>query len=138
MQKNLRILAVDDEPLIRRAFLLAGNHRGHKVKVASNGKRAMELWLRFDPELVFLDVMLPDMSGFQVLKSLPKNQKAKCVMISANDDFQEEINQANGFHLFVQKPFEDIFEILAKGERLVYMKSISSIWPEKSQRIGMI
>ena len=117
---------------------MAGNHRGHKVKVASNGKRAMELWLRFDPELVFLDVMLPDMSGFQVLKSLPKNQKAKCVMISANDDFQEEINQANGFHLFVQKPFEDIFEILAKGERLVWMKSISSIWPEKSQRIGMI
>ena len=87
---SYRILIVDEEPLIRRAFLLAGTSRNHKMKAASTGKEAIGHWLSYDPDLVFLDALLPDMSGFQVLRNLPENIRAKCVMISANDDLENK------------------------------------------------
>lgn len=120
-----RILIVDDEPLIRRAFLLAGNTRGHKVKAASKGKEAIDLWLSYNPDLVFLDVLLPDMSGFQVLKSLPENLSAKCVMISANDNFKNQSVDNEKVHFFIKKPFENIFEVIEIGEQLIFLKDTS-------------
>ena len=136
MDKVLKILIVDDEPLIRRAFLLAGTRCGHKVKAVSDGQGAKDIWLSFDPDLVFLDVLLPDMSGFQVLKTLPKKMKAKCIIISAHDDFQEE--RENGIHLFVKKPFDDIFEVIKKGEALIFSESILSTGLKKSGRIEAV
>ena len=105
MKRVLKILAVDDEPLIRRAFLLAGTHRGHTVKVVSNGTKALELWPQFDPDLVFLDVFLPDMSGFQVLQGLPQKFKAKCIMISAHEDFQKEKRSCQWISSLCEKTF---------------------------------
>lgn len=125
--KSYRILIVDDEPLIRRAFTIAGTTRGHTVETASKGEEAIKSWLFYTPDLVFLDMLLPDMSGFQVLKKLPETLNAKCVMISANDDFERYNIENKKIHLFVKKPFKNIFEVIEMGERLIFSKEDTSL-----------
>lgn len=130
-----RILIIDDEPLIRRAFLLAGAARNHKMKAASTGKGAIDLWLSYNPDLVFLDALLPDMSGFRILKNLPENVRAKCVMISANANFENQIADNKKIQLFVKKPFENIFQVIERGERLIPSEDASlSISPTVLER----
>lgn len=118
MNKTLKVLVVDDEPLIRRAFLLVGKSRRHEMKEAKDGKEALAIWPLFDPDLVFLDVLLPDGNGFQILESLPKSLRFKCVVMSAHDNLEER--RFKGFHLFVRKPFEDIFKVFSRGEQLIF------------------
>lgn len=119
MTQTLKILIVDDEPLIRRALILAGQSRGHIVKEAKNGQIALNLWSAFQPDLAFIDVLMPEMDGFELLKRIPKNSKAKIVVISAHDELNEKDIKKREIDLFIQKPFENIFKLIEKAEQLI-------------------
>lgn len=119
MLRSLKILIVDDETLIRKALTLSAEKRGHKVKSAENGAKGLKTWLDFKPDLIFLDVLMPDMNGFAVLNHIPENLKAKIIMISAHDDLDEKETEKAGVDLFIKKPFPDVFQLIKQAEELV-------------------
>ena len=119
MSRSLKILIVDDELLIRKALTLSAEKRTHKVKSAENGIKGLRIWREFKPDLVFLDVLMPDMDGLTVLHQAPENPQTKVILISAHDDLsQKEIEKA-GADLFIKKPFADIFQLIEQAEKLV-------------------
>lgn len=116
----MKVLVVDDEPLVRLSIKRASEARGHQVIVASDGMEGVDLWRKHQPELVFLDVLMPGLSGPQVLKEMGGSHLAKTVLISAyTGEYDLKRAQSIGADLFIPKPFEDIFEVIEAGERLV-------------------
>lgn len=118
-RKTLKILIVDDELLIRRALKLAAESRGHTVKEAEEGLQALSFWSSFDPDLAFIDVLMPHMDGLELLKKIPQSSRAKTILISAHDQMNEEDIKKSGADLFIKKPFPDVFQLIEEGERLV-------------------
>ena len=119
----MKILIVDDEVLIRRSLQLAGESRGHIVKSTANGKEALSLWPVFNPDLAFIDILMREMDGLQLLKKIPENSKTKTIVISAHDEISEEDMRKMGADLFVKKPFSDIFLLIDQAEKLIKCES---------------
>jgi|FLYM01.1.fsa_nt_gi two-component system, response regulator PdtaR len=115
----MRILVVDDEPLVRRSLKKAAEMRGHEVKVAANGLEGKVEWELFDPQVVFVDVLMPVMDGPTLLAQKPGSSSAKIIMMSAfTGEYDSEVALKMGANLFMAKPFEDILEVINHAERL--------------------
>lgn len=111
-------MLVDDELLIRKTLQKVFLSRGHEVLSFSDGKEALDRWLDFKPDLVILDVLMPQKGGVEVLKELslicPEELvRSVIIMISAysagerREDFIEL--GANGFF---RKPFDNVFNFV--------------------------
>ncbi len=104
-----RILIVDDEPNIVTSieFLMRGDD--YDVLVARNGEEALLLAERFRPDLVLLDVMMPQRSGFEVCRRIRENpalRGMKIVMLTARGrDIEREKGLKSGANAYVTKPF---------------------------------
>ena len=105
----MKILIVDDEPNIVMSleFLLRKN--GYEVFIARNGTEAMETIRREKPHIILLDVMMPDVDGYDVcryVKSNPETSPAKVIFLSAKGretDIQKGYEA--GASLYLTKPF---------------------------------
>ncbi len=104
-----RILVVDDEPSITDLLGMALRYEGMEVRVANNGREALELAGAFRPHLVVLDVMLPDLDGFEVLRRLGSdfaNERLPVLFLTARDALDDKLR---GFTLggddYMTKPF---------------------------------
>jgi len=104
-----RILVIEDEPDIQQVLDYNLREKGHKVFIAGNGKMGLEIARDKRPDLVLLDLMLPDIPGTEVCKSLktdPSLKNTQVVMLTAKG---EEIDRVVGFELgaddYVVKPF---------------------------------
>ena len=104
-----RILIVDDEPNIVASieFLMRGDE--YEVRVARDGEEALRLAESFQPDLVLLDVMLPQRSGYEVCRKIRENSAlrgVKVVMLTAKG---RDVEKARGLELganaYVTKPF---------------------------------
>ncbi len=103
----MKILVVDDEQLIRKLvkdFLVKKNY---EVTEAVNGREALEkFYADKDISLVILDVMMPEMDGWQVLRDIRENSKVPVIMLTAKAEEQDELL---GFELgvdeYITKPF---------------------------------
>ena len=118
----MKVLIVDDEALVRRSLRRALEKSGHVVMEAEDGRQALELWSQLAPDLVFLDVLMPRLSGPETLKHLKMEdrRRAKVILMSAfTGEHNSEKARSLGADLFVPKPFEDIFAIVKCGENLV-------------------
>src|SRR5512138_3829395 len=100
-----RILVVDDEERMVRFIRMNLEHDGFLVMEAFNGKQAIDK-LRDTPDLVLLDVMLPDIDGFEVLKMIREVSSVPVIMLTAKG---EEDDRVRGLELgaddYVTKPF---------------------------------
>lgn len=115
----MKILIVDDEPLVRRSLGRALRSRGHEVTEAADGPSGLQAWQSGDPDLVFLDVLMPGLTGPQVLEEIGTDRRAKVVLMSAfSGEHNVEKAENQGADLFLPKPFEDIFEVVRLGEEL--------------------
>lgn len=98
-RKTTEILAVDDEPTVRRLYDVALKRAGLKVITASNGREAMEL-LAVHPQigLVLLDLVMPGMSGFEVLARIRNSGKTNLpvIVVTARSMSAEEKQRLNG------------------------------------------
>lgn len=113
----MKVLIVDDEPLVRRSLVRVFKSKGYQIFEAENGFQAMELWQKESPDLIYLDILMPGMTGFMVLEQLGASRSGKVVLISA---YSEEDKEKEALaDLFIKKPFEDIFEVVQKGEDLI-------------------
>ena len=104
--KKNRILVVDDEKGLVKLIRLNLEHDGFEVFEANNGTQAMDRLRAVLPDLVLLDVMMPDMDGFQVLRMIREVGTTPVVMLTAKG---EENDKVRGLELgaddYVTKPF---------------------------------
>ena len=115
------ILIVDDEPAWRRFLFHFLSTKGYDVKEAGSGVEALQTLTKFKPDLIFSDVRMPDMNGFDLLdsiKKLPKLSATPVVFCSAIDDFDaRKVAKDLGAAGYLVKPFdeEEIYSILSKA-----------------------
>jgi CheY-like chemotaxis protein len=117
----VKVLVVDDEPLVRLSLRRALEKRGHEVGECEDGQSALEKWDVFHPHLVFLDVLMPRMSGPELLKTISPNLRApsKVILMSAfAGEYDLQKAKSLGADLFIAKPFDDIFAVVTAGEEL--------------------
>ena len=88
-EMNIRTLIVDDQLIAREMLrrLLKDESDIEIVGMSATGREALEAIKQFSPDLVFLDVHMPDLDGFGVLAELPAGQAPVIVFVTANDDF---------------------------------------------------
>ena len=104
--QNRRILVVDDEERMVRFIHLNLEHDGFRVIDAFNGSQALERLRTGMPDLIILDVMMPDIDGFEVLKTIREFSTVPVIMLTAKS---EEEDRVRGLELgaddYVTKPF---------------------------------
>ena len=101
-----KLLIADDEKNIREMIGKYAVHDGHEVVLASNGKEALELFAKEDFDLVILDVMMPEMDGYEALKKMKERKDVPCILLTA---LGQEYDRIYGFDIgaedYVTKPF---------------------------------
>jgi two-component system OmpR family response regulator len=110
-----RVLVVDDEPNITELVAMALRYEGFNVKTAATGRGALTAVSQFDPSLVILDVMLPDIDGIEVLKRLNSSgNKIPIIFLTAKDATEDKVHGLTiGGDDYVTKPFS-IEELVAR------------------------
>ena len=115
MTDGPRILIVDDEPNIRDLLTTSLRFAGFAVRAVGNGAQAISAVLEEEPDLIILDVMLPDMNGFGVTKRLRSaGYTAPILFLTAKDDTEDKITGLTvGGDDYVTKPFS-LEEVVAR------------------------
>ncbi len=109
-----RILVVDDEPQILRALNTNLRARGYDVELAPTGQRALELAARSHPDLVILDLGLPDIDGVDVIRGLRGWTQVPIVVLSVREREADKVAALDaGADDYVTKPF-GMDELLAR------------------------
>jgi CheY-like chemotaxis protein len=113
-----KLVVMEDEPDISMLVEATLQFDGHQVQIAANGHDGIELIRRHHPEIIILDVQMPDMSGYDVLKIL-KNDSVLCqipVLLFSAHNRPEDIERGRdlGAAGFLNKPFDpkDLLEQL--------------------------
>ena len=111
----LKVLVVDDEPNIRDLLSASLRFAGHQVATAANGTDAINMITESKPDIVLLDVMLPDISGFGVTKKIRgMGIEVPILFLTARDDTEDKITGLTvGGDDYVTKPFS-LDEIMAR------------------------
>ena len=116
----MKVLVIDDEALVRRSLSRALRSKGHDVVEALDGNEGLQQWRQSNPDLVFLDVLMPGLTGPQVLKEMGQVRSGKVILMSAfSGEHNMETALQMGADLFVPKPFEDIFAVVKLAEDLM-------------------
>jgi len=109
-----RILVVDDEPQIRRALRTSLEAHGYDVRTASNGGEAVVAAAEEDPDLVFLDLGLPDLDGTEVIRRVRSFSHVPVIVLSVRDRQADKVGALDaGADDYVTKPFA-MEELLAR------------------------
>lgn len=108
MEKSIKVLIIDDEPLARNYIrvLLKANQAIEIIGEAGNGRDALEMIERLRPDLIFLDVQMPEMSGFAMLEKLNAERIPAIIFTTA---YEEYALRAFEFHAldYLLKPFDE-------------------------------
>jgi two-component system KDP operon response regulator KdpE len=138
---NKRILVVDDEERIVRFIRLNLEQDGFLVEEAFTGKKAMDRLRETLPDLILLDVMLPDIDGFDVLAMIRENHDVPIIMLTAKN---EEDDRVRGLELgaddYVTKPFsprELVSRVRAVLRRTSAQRGASSAVIEVDSRLKL-
>jgi two-component system response regulator VicR len=109
-----KILVVDDEPAVTDLLVYNLRKAGYEPLVAAQGREALRLARQHDPDLILLDLMLPELDGLDVCRELRRTSRVPIIMITARG---EEIDRVVGLELgaddYVAKPFS-VRELMAR------------------------
>ena len=125
---DAKVLVVDDEPNIRDLLSASLKFAGYEVQTAINGKQAIESAASWQPDIILLDVMLPDMNGFSITKKLRSMEVTTPVLfLTARDETQDKITGLTvGGDDYVTKPFS-LDEILARIQAILRRSTTSDL-----------
>jgi DNA-binding response OmpR family regulator len=114
-----KILIVEDELTLQETLAYNLKHQGYEVETASDGKTAIDKAKQINPDLILLDIMLPDVDGFEVCRILRKDMSVPILMLTARDD---EIDRVVGLEVgaddYLIKPFS-MRELIARVKALL-------------------
>jgi two-component system OmpR family response regulator len=133
--QDVRVLVVDDEPSIVDVISMALRHHGFGVEVAENGKEALDQVRRWRPHVMVLDVMLPDMEGFEVARRLSaEHADIPILFLSARDTTADKVRGlTTGGDDYVTKPFS-LEELIARLRNILRRTGTAS--GEASSRLS--
>ncbi len=121
------ILCIEDEPEMIDLIRLILNRRGFEVKGANGGKEGLEFVRKEKPDLVLLDLMMPDMDGWEVYQQLKSDEELKHIPVIIVTAKAQSIDKVLGLHIakvddYVTKPFGPQ-ELLQSIEKVLSAKS---------------
>ena len=115
------VMLAEDEPNIVESLTFLLERAGFEISVATNGRIALESALQEQPDVLVLDLMLPELDGYEVLRQLradPKGEKLSVLMLTAKGQrIDRETALECGADLFMTKPFANA-ELVAAVEKL--------------------
>ena len=115
----MRILIVEDEPDLLRSLAQALREEGYAVDTANNGEDGLFNAESYDYDAIVLDVMLPQLDGWEILKRLRKTKKTPVLMLTARDQPRDRVKGLDtGADDYVVKPF-DLSELFARLRALI-------------------
>ena len=118
-----RILLVEDEEKLARMIELELNYEGYEVEKALDGRRGLELALTGGFDLILLDIMLPQLSGMEVLRRLRRESQTPVIMLTARDSVMDKVaGLDSGADDYITKPFA-IEELLVRIRAALRNKS---------------
>ena len=114
MPPKIKILVVDDDAHIAELITLYLNKEGYETKEARSGRQAVEMFPAYSPHLVLLDLMLPEMDGYQVCQEIRKMSSVPIIMLTARGEtFDKVLGLEMGADDYIVKPF-DPKELMAR------------------------
>jgi CheY-like chemotaxis protein len=123
--KNQKILVVEDDITMREIVVSKLTSFGYKVVEADDGKKAVDVWTKEKPDLVLLDLMLPEMDGFTVLENMRKSADSKLantkVIILSNLWSKEDIERTKKLSIedFMVKAYHTTEDILEEVKKIL-------------------
>jgi DNA-binding response OmpR family regulator len=124
-ERPVRVLVVDDEPMIIEMLTLGLNYEGFEVSVARTGYEALEQARATKPDLVILDIMLPGIDGIEVLKRLRAQSNVGILMLTARGEVDERIvGLESGADDYMVKPFA-FRELMARARAVLRRRGIN-------------
>lgn len=133
-----QILLVDDESKILRIFQASLSKKGYKVETAANGQEARKKIFQFEPDLVFLDLKLPDVSGLELLQEFVKLYPTKIfIMMTAYGNVENAVSaMKTGAFDYVVKPVKlsEILILIEKAFEWSRMKQENALLKERLKR----
>ncbi len=125
----MKVLIVDDEVIVAKALKRAFLASGHEVFLAHTGEEGLMLWNMKKPDVVFLDVVMPGMSGPQVIQEYNKQtgtenianyHKHVVILMTAHSSVKHKESALEiGADDFIQKPFENVFDVVKRAQQLM-------------------
>ena len=124
------ILVVDDEPLIRRTLHASLSRHGYNVVEAPNGQSGVEALMRWHPELILLDVNMPDMTGFETCRRMRLSFQGPIIMLTVRNSERDKLEAFDsGADDYVLKPFS-MQELLARIQVALRRSSVEEDLPK--------
>jgi DNA-binding response OmpR family regulator len=104
---TMKILIVDDEAEVAKLLATSVRQQGHEAIVAASGKEALTLVEQQNPDAVFLDIVMPEMSGIEVLRRIRETYHGLPVIVISGRASRKEIDEAThlGITDYIEKPF---------------------------------
>ena len=126
-----KILVIEDERKIARFLELELRHEGYEVETAGDGRTGLDKALESMPDLLILDLMLPELSGIEVCRRLRHTSDVPIIMLTAKDDVSDKVMGLDmGADDYVTKPFA-IEELLARIRVAMKKRRARDSAPEK-------
>ena len=138
-QETAKILVVDDEPRNVKILQIQLNARGYTVYTAADGLEALDIVEKEMPDLILLDINMPKMDGFEVVRRIRTNETTEfipIVMITALRDTRENRIKSieAGADDFIEKPFDSL-EVLARVRSLLRIKQYQDTLAKHNARL---
>ena len=121
-----KILIVEDDETVLNFENLELNHEGYTTVLARNGREALEKFESEKPDLILLDIMLPEITGTEVLRRIRKTSSVPVILVTAKNETYDKVNGLNsGADDYIAKPFE-IEELLARVSAVLRRSAANS------------
>lgn len=119
IKKNIRILLVDDDPQLRKFLRISLSLYGFEIVEAETGRQGISMASTENPDLIILDVELPDIKGNDVVSNVREWSKVPIIILTSKNDESDKVEALDKkADEFVTKPF-DFSELMQKIERMI-------------------
>lgn len=120
-----KVLVVDDDRNICELVSLYFTKEGYDVETCHNGREAISLYRKFNPDLIILDLMLPGMDGYDICREIRKESQVPIIMLTARGEILDKVVGLElGADDYMQKPF-DAKELVARAKAVLRRTSSS-------------
>lgn len=124
--ENNKVLIIEDETKLARFIELELKHEGYQVFVAYDGRSGYDMFYEIEPDIVLLDLMLPQLNGLEVCRRIRKNSKTPIIMLTAKSETMDKVvGLDNGADDYITKPFaiEELFARMRAALRRIKNKN---------------
>ena len=133
------ILAVDDTPANLHLLSEMLSQQGYKVRITPKGKLAIQSILANPPDLILLDIMMPDMNGYEVCQTLKADELTRDIPVIFISALSETFDKVKAFKVggvdYISKPFH-LEEVLARVENQLRLRSQERQLAEQNARLS--